>query len=376
MSEPCPQLLTGLRPLWRDQRTLQLGLDAARGIVVDGIDQTTARVLVGLDGSRSEAEVLADAAAIGADRETVTRLVRGLRQCGLVVDGEPVGLTALGRPDTAERLEPDRAGLSLASPARAPISTLLRRRDATVAVHGAGRLGAPVATLLGAAGVGRVRVIDREMARPCDAAPGGLAPSDAFTPRLAAAMAAVRRAAPETEVGPIRPREVPDLVVLTGMDPVEPQVRAGLHRIGAPHLPVSIRESTAVVGPLVLPGLSSCLTCADLQRRDRDPAWPVLAAQLSIRRRRQTEPCDVTLAIFAASLAVLQALTLLDGGEPATLHGTLELRLPDWRVRRRTWPAHPHCDCGAGRPNAARQRPGGQAGRTGAGLPGTDRRAG
>jgi len=41
-------------------------------------------------------------------------------------------------------------------------------------------------------------------------------------------------------------------------------------------------------------------------------------------------------------------LTFLDGGDPASIDGTLELRLPDWRLRRRSWPAHPDCDCAPG----------------------------
>jgi hypothetical protein len=220
-------------------------------------------------------------------------------------------------------------------------------------VRGAGRLGAPIAALLGAAGVGRVRVADNEVARPCDAAPGGLTPADAFQPRRTAALAAVRRAAPEAEVGPVRPAEQPDVVVLTDADPIEPRLRDSLHRIGAAYLPVVVRESAAVVGPLVLPGRSSCPTCADLHRRDRDSAWPVLATQLSVPRQRQFEPCDVVLAAFATALATAQVLALLDGDHPATLEGALELRPPDWRVRRRGWPAHPHCGCGADRPARA-----------------------
>jgi bacteriocin biosynthesis cyclodehydratase domain-containing protein len=350
MSGDRPQLLSGLRPLWRGRRSLQLGRDPDRTVVVDGIDPATARVLTGLDGRRSEAEVLADAAANGVDIATVTQMLTGLRRCGLVVDGEPDALSDLGGPDTAERLEPDHAALSLSRPGRGPLGTLRRRRHGTVAVHGGGRIGAPVATVLAAAGVGRLAVVDGERARPCDAAPGGINPQDAYQPRAAAVVAAVRRAAPEADVGPLRPGEVPDLAVLAGLEPVEPRLRSGLHRLAVPHLPVYIRETTAVVGPLVLPGVSSCLTCADLHRRDRDPAWPMLAAQLSVPRRRQREPADVVLATLAAAIAAAQALALLDGDDPATLNGSLELRLPDWRVRRRSWLPHPLCTCGAARP--------------------------
>jgi hypothetical protein len=54
------------------------------------------------------------------------------------------------------------------------------------------------------------------------------------------------------------------------------------------------------------------------------------------------------LASAVASQAALQALELLEGGTPGSVGGTLELTLPGWRWRRRTWPAHPGCDCDAG----------------------------
>ncbi|THJ71335.1 thiamine biosynthesis protein ThiF, partial [Candidatus Frankia alpina] len=30
---------------------------------------------------------------------------------------------------------------------------------------------------------------------------------------------------------------------------------------------------------------------------------------------------------------------------PVTAGGTLELPLPDWHIRRRSWPVHPNCPC-------------------------------
>jgi bacteriocin biosynthesis cyclodehydratase domain-containing protein len=116
-----------------------------------------------------------------------------------------------------------------------------------------------------------------------------------------------------------------------------------------PHLPVVIRETTAVIGPFVLPGQTPCLRCVELTRGDRDPAWPVLAAQL-IGERHSVEPCDVALASAAASIVALHILAWLDCGidpPPPTVGGTLELALTDLRLRRRTVAAHPGCGCGA-----------------------------
>jgi hypothetical protein len=71
-----------------------------------------------------------------------------------------------------------------------------------------------------------------------------------------------------------------DLVVLADTLAADPRLVRDLHVGGVPHLPVRMRDGAGLVGPLVIPGVSSCLCCVDLHRTDRGPAWPALAAQL------------------------------------------------------------------------------------------------
>jgi hypothetical protein len=116
-------------------------------------------------------------------------------------------------------------------------------------------------------------------------------------------------------------------------------------RADIPHLFAGIRETTGIVGPLVVPGRSSCLRCADLHRTDRDPAWPAVAAQLA--GAPPVAACDVSLASLVAAQAALQILAHIDGLETPMAEGaTLETRLPGAMTRRRFWPPHPACGCG------------------------------
>jgi ThiF family len=250
------------------------------------------------------------------------------------------------------RLAPDRASLALLAAARGgaagtPDSVLGERAAAAVVIHGAGRVGSTLAALLGAAGVGHVHVVDRGPVRAADLAPGGLPASDLYRSRAAAAADAVRRGAPEVQTGQLAAYRLPNMVVIATTQPVDTDLAAALHCAGLPHLVVGVRETTAVIGPLVLPGQTTCLRCADLHRADRDPAWPLLAAQLTTLRPAAAEPCDVALATLAAALGGLQCLAHIDGEEVACRDGTLELALPSWRVRRRSWPPHRRCGCGA-----------------------------
>ena len=50
-----------------------------------------------------------------------------------------------------------------------------------------------------------------------------------------------------------------DLVVLTVYLVADPRMVRDLHSQGVPHLPVRVRDGTGLVGPLVIPGVTSCL---------------------------------------------------------------------------------------------------------------------
>jgi len=117
---------------------------------------------------------------------------------------------------------------------------------------------------------------------------------------------------------------------------------------GVPHLAASASEAIGVVGPLVLPGHSACLRCLDLARTERDPAWPLILAQLASQATADPLACDTVLATMVAAQAAAQALAFLDQGAQAAAavtNGTLELVLPGWQWRRRTWHPHPQCGC-------------------------------
>lgn len=350
-----PIVTPGLRRLWRDGSTLQLGVDPARAVVVTGVAEAAAGVLELLDGTRSRRQVLGETSATGGD------LMRLLEDGGLLDDATPDPPVPFPRPGIEhDRLAPDHASLSLlaprpADPRHGARAVLARRQRAVVRVRGAGRVGAQTATLIAAAGVGSVLVDDAGVTRPSDVSPGGPRLDDVGRPRSVATGAAIGRAC-----RPAIPRQrtpgapvLPDLVLLTppGLPVADLDEAADMRRSRVPHLLAGVLETTGVVGPFVLPGRSSCLTCQHLHRTDRDPAWPLLVTQLARRPDAGVDACDVTLAAAVAATAAMQALAWLDGrpgtGPPAAVGGSLELALPGWQFRRRTWPVHPGCGCAA-----------------------------
>jgi bacteriocin biosynthesis cyclodehydratase domain-containing protein len=138
-----------------------------------------------------------------------------------------------------------------------------------------------------------------------------------------------------------------DLVVLSDNLVADPRMLRDLHSQGIAHLAVRVRDGTGLVGPLVVPGVTSCLGCADLHRRDRDAAWPAVAAQL----RDTVGVADRATLLATAALALSQVNRVIGAvrgavSEPPTsLNATLEFDVHAGSIVVRQWPKHPLCSC-------------------------------
>jgi bacteriocin biosynthesis cyclodehydratase domain-containing protein len=141
-----------------------------------------------------------------------------------------------------------------------------------------------------------------------------------------------------------------DLVVLSDFLVADPRMVRELHRQRVPHLPVRVRDGVGLVGPLVIPGVTSCLSCADLHRRDRDAAWPALAAQL----RDTVGTADRATLLATSALALSQVHRVIkavlgcptsDAEPPQALNATLEFDIHAGALVARHWSRHPLCSC-------------------------------
>lgn len=140
-------------------------------------------------------------------------------------------------------------------------------------------------------------------------------------------------------------------VVAVAFRLLDPLRAARLVSRDAPHIPVELAGDRVTVGPLVIPGVTACLACLHAHRRDGDPTWPLVAAQLLARGPVPTEPA---LLLEAALLAA----RLVGGGVPGA-----SVTLSGGSVRR-SWHAHrPHAAClcrspaGSGTADAPDARP-------------------
>ena len=354
-----PLLKPALSRTWRDTETLQFGTVHRFARVVEQAGPAFCSFLGLLDGSRERPALLDAGEQLGLGLEQTGELLDSLEKSGLLDDARATGEALAHYPQPhRELLGPDLASLSLVHPEPDAAPAVLRGRAAArVEVRGAGRVGAAVAAVLAAGGIGTVTVLDGGRVTPGDCSPAGLPPTEVGRLRTAAARSAVHRAvgrgtaergrAPGTSA-----TAPPSLVVLAPRDggggfaggAVEAR---RLMRAGVPHLYVGVLEHLGVVGPLVLPGASACGGCLALTRTDEDSGWPRLLAQLAEEGpgRPRTPACDSALATAVAGLAALHVQLYVDGTRPPSVDGWCELSAADGMARRLRLPDHPDCGC-------------------------------
>lgn len=335
------RLAPGRVALWRSPSCLQLGLDQQHAMVLDDVPAPLATLLKRMDGIRSTAELVTEAQAAGCSRRDALMMLADLHRCGLVQEASAADNGPPGWHRVA--LDTEAASWSIHATC-ATRHVLCARQQATVRVIGSGRVAVAVATSLAAAGVGHLGLHTSGAVTAADLGTGYL-PGDLGKTRAAASAEAVRRAAPDVSVAA---RRQPDLVVLCDVVVPEPAMVAELLETRVPHLIGYAHEGTAMVGPLVWPGRSSCLRCAELHRAEVDLAWPKLAAQLV----GLVATAGLACTQLAAAFTVEQVLAALAGPTagmpvPPTWGAALELDPVRGILRRHPRPTHPRCGCGA-----------------------------
>ena len=337
-----PRVLPGLAVLRRGDHEVQIGIDPRHGVLLDNMSEGLIDLLPAMDGRATVPELL-DRFTDERSRQAATVLLTSLADAGLLDDASPP--EGAGGPHTPPRLSADATAWALrtGNPRR---RLAVNRQQAAVVVRGEGRLGVAIACLLAAAGVGWVDFGAVGRVRAEDTGTGYL-DSDVDLTRQEAGIAAIRRSVCTTKTGTLPPARKPDLAVLTDLVVPSPSMIAPLHAEGVPYMLVRMRDGTGVVGPLVVPGRTSCSHCMDLRRSDLDPAWPKLALQLAGR----PQPGELAATQAAAGFAAAQALLTLDWwltgeGVPALWNAGLEIDTVAGTVISRPWEPHPDCRCG------------------------------
>lgn len=165
---------------------------------------------------------------------------------------------------------------------------------------------------------------------------------DDAEPRLARAVATALGALGIRPVLASHGPERPAAVVLAAAWVVPPAAHVRWLRRDVPHLPVVHEGEAITIGPLVLPGAGACVRCGELHRRDLDPAWPAIAAQLATH---PAPPLPAAVLGVAAAHAAAALDRLLD--RAAVAGWRLSVPVAGAAPRSSLQPPHPECGCRA-----------------------------
>jgi bacteriocin biosynthesis cyclodehydratase domain-containing protein len=136
----------------------------------------------------------------------------------------------------------------------------------------------------------------------------------------------------------------PDLLIVVSCGEPRRSVFDRARREGIAHLLVVLDEDRVRVGPLVVPGVTPCLTCLDLNRTDWDPAWPALLPQLGRSSWTTTPPTVAAPLTYMAAAEVGVEVQALAGGSRPRTSGRV-LAIGPRHDDRASWPVAFHHSC-------------------------------
>ena len=125
---------------------------------------------------------------------------------------------------------------------------------------------------------------------------------------------------------------------------------------GTPHIALTLPTKTDIeISPLITPGVTPCLQCTALQRRDALPSdlAPLACipfSDLAFTEHTRRSELPAPSAALIASLLTTITIDICRGAFGATvdqphLSQVINLLEPTLPVRHRVWNFHPECGC-------------------------------
>ncbi|MFM1784464.1 MAG: hypothetical protein RLZZ579_741 [Actinomycetota bacterium] len=91
-----------------------------------------------------------------------------------------------------------------------------------------------------------------------------------------------------------------DFAILMASDVLSPERYQTFLSRDVPHISIVFNEKGVRVSPIIFPGATACLGCAEIEKISLDPSWISLALQLAQSPRNLS---DTTSLLFAAAMA-------------------------------------------------------------------------
>jgi hypothetical protein len=191
-----------------------------------------------------------------------------------------------------------------------PAAAMRKRAASRVFVSSLNRSGLVITRGLAASGIGTVFSADQKPVLQPDTLELGYPKSELGNQRGRVAKRLISPTRVELHSRVTDSYAKTDVAILLGSDVIDPARYAPWMARDVPHLSIVFTERGVSISHLVLPGITPCLACIELQKLKQDANWAKTAPQLAQLDR---DLADSSLILFAASMALSLSLNLIDG---------------------------------------------------------------
>ena len=198
-----------------------------------------------------------------------------------------------------------------------PAAALAKRAASKVFISSLCRTGLTTLRGLAASGIGAVFTADQRMVIKSDTLDLGYPLNFLGKQRAQAAKTLVSGTRVELHSRMTQSYDRAEIAILVASDVVEPARYSSWMNRDIPHIAIVYSESGVQISHLVMPGITPCLACLEVSRLNEDKQWAKVAPQLA---RLDRDLSDSSLSLFSSSIAINQALNLIDGYEFESSH--------------------------------------------------------
>ncbi len=338
---------SGVHILWRNKHEIQIGIDPTKSLIVDA--QIGKRILELCDGTRTMQNVIDEMTQVASGRETICNLLNLLSNQGLLVGQEDFQSSEISIKKNAVLHNSDARFLAQRDLSH-PATNFTNRLSADIHIYGGGRLGMTIALLLATGGFQKIFVKDEQLITASDLSAWGASRIDIGMRRDKVAMQLIERvqAGATQRTGSNQNSQAHRLKILApdcvaDYPWISPDQSDSCLTSDTPHIFATLAGSKSMKSSIIQPGINGCIRCMHSYLTDRDPAWPIVCAQLIGRTSADVSPTGLVM-----STALKVAASVSEWFDSAKNQANL-IEVNSWPdgLTQNIWnEPHPACGCG------------------------------
>ncbi len=331
------RLRNGVATALRSSSCIQVDLDPKHAVLLSGDVVEIRNFLNDLDG-RYQVQALIKKYGF-ADEFLDLMERRGLLTCELINTDSLQGLTQLQRSNliTSATCQTAATGDAAIGP-----NYLKNLSDGYVWINGVGPVAGQLSIFLAQAQIGRLKIDLLNSFQfkdlPIWIRRTGGDPVGIFVDEL-------ERASSRIQLNQPKGLANPDLAILTDDPFRDPASTDSFMNRQIPHLFVDVLASHAVVGPLVLPGISACLNCIEQKFLMSDQAWPSMREILGPKTHIEIDNLLMTLSASFAANIIVGLITSKNFERSALINSQWRFSLPGPSLEVVRFEPDPTCHC-------------------------------